>query len=160
MTVGRARSILSFLWIGLSAPLIFYIIALTLIVIGTKGEVVHHAVTSTADRCEKIDAELDWHLLWSWLTPLVFPTLALIVGVWSVSSSRGDKIEVKSKDTFWGTIIISGIYFGAIYFVLALQPLTQACFTELLKVSGWFLGSIQTIAALALSKFFVENVHR
>lgn len=134
MTVGRARGVLSILWIVASAPLLLMAVAWTV-----------------------LSKTVSWELVWSWLAPLIGPQLSIIIAVWSSAGISNDETPVKSASVFWGTIIISAVYFAALYAVVFLSPLSDNSFEDLLKKSGWYLAFIQGFANIALGKFFIES---
>lgn len=136
MTIKKARSILSFLWVGLSAPLVLFAVVLS-------------ATKFSNDQ---------WDVPWSWLIPLVIPTLSLIIAVWSVGGTPHDEINVKSMGVFWCTLALTLLYFVAIYLVVLLYPLSSSDLATHLRTSGWYLGLLQGLTTVAVGKFYVENV--
>jgi uncharacterized BrkB/YihY/UPF0761 family membrane protein len=135
MTIGRARAILSGLWIGCSIPLVVVAMVLSM---------------------TKFDKE-EWDIPWTWLVPLIIPTLSLIVAVWSTGGAASDRKPVKSREVFWGTIALTLLYFLAIYLVIFLYPLARTDLATHLRTSVWYLGLLQCLATLALGKFYFEN---
>jgi hypothetical protein len=134
MTIGQARGALSIFWIAASAPLILLASIWTI-----------------------LSRSMSWELAWSWLGPLIGPQLSIIIAVWSATGTTAETKDVKSKSAFWGTILISGVYFIALYLVILLSPFSDNSLEELLKKSGWWLAFIQGFANIALGKFFIEN---
>jgi hypothetical protein len=136
MTIGRARAILSLLWIVLTCPIILIISIQT--VLGVYGE--------------------DWDLPWSWLLSLIFPTLSLVVAVWTVSTATVTEKPVRSMHVFWGAVIISVFYLTNLYIAVILGHYSPLTIERVLKASAWYLVPLQGLVTVALGKFFVENI--
>lgn len=135
MTLGRARAILSYLWVAASMPLLVIIIFQS--ILGKFGK--------------------DWDLTWSWLSPLIFPALFLVMSMWRVEGTSRDQEPVRSKHVFWLTVGISCTYLISVYAVVLLQPFSVLNLETLLRYSSLYLGLVQGLATGALGKFFLEN---
>jgi hypothetical protein len=58
----------------------------------------------------------------------------------------------------WLALAISVVYLGAVWAVLLVKPFSPFSYEVLFRKSGWPLAILQTLAAAAVGKFFVENV--
>jgi peptidoglycan/LPS O-acetylase OafA/YrhL len=137
MNIRRARGIISLFWI-ISAGLLIILVSFQTI-LGKYGH--------------------DWEIVWSWLTPLVFPILSLVVAVWTLSNNPVEEKAVRSLPIFWGAMLLSIFYMVLLWGVVLLEPLSELSWTDIMKWSGWYLGIIQGVVAGAIGKFFVEYVH-
>ena len=136
MTVGRARAVLSILWIVLTCPLILLISIQT--VVGYYGD--------------------DWDLPWSWLMSLIFPTLSLVVAVWTVSTASVMEKPVRSMHVFWGAVTISLFYLINLYIAVIVPNYSHFAIEKALKASAWYLVPLQGLVTVSLGKLFVENI--
>jgi uncharacterized BrkB/YihY/UPF0761 family membrane protein len=136
MTTRKARAILSGVWIGLSAPLILIAVVLSITKFGKD----------------------DWDVPWAWLIPLVSPALSLIIAVWLSGSTARNDSQLKSAEAFWGTFVLTLVYFIAAYLVIALYPLARVDLATHLRTSVWYLSLLQGLTTFALGKFYLENV--
>jgi hypothetical protein len=136
MKVRRARAALSFFWLLSIGPLFLAVIAQT--ILGKYGD--------------------EWDVPWSWLSPLTFPILALIIASWSVKGTLADEKEVTGIVAFWGTLVLSFFYVATLYLIMILEPISDLGWTKIMKWSGWYLGPIQGFVVGALGKFFIESI--
>ena len=137
MNVRRARGIISLFWISSCGLLIILVSFKT--ILGKYGH--------------------DWEIVWSWLSPLIFPILSLVVAVWTLSKNPVEEKEVRSLPIFWGALLLSIFYMILLWGVILLEPLSELSGTDILKWSGWYLGPVQGVVAAAIGKLFVEYVH-
>ena len=96
MTVGRSRAILGALWIIGTAPVLLVLTVQT--ILGVYGE--------------------DWQLPWSWISPLIFPNLSLIIAVWSRGKQSILEKPIHSTHVLVVTSILSIFYILSIYAVV------------------------------------------
>ena len=140
MTVGRARMILSSVWVFLTLPLIFFVTVQT--VNGRYGE--------------------EWDAGFAWLMPLLFPILSFIIATWTISYTRRDRVVMRNLYVFVTTVMLSLFYICMLYFVLIRMPLTEPdakhYIQHTLKASLWFLGALQALVVVTVGKFFLEEV--
>ncbi len=136
MTVGRARSFLSILWVVAVSPLFLLFIAES--VLGKYGD--------------------EWDAPWNWFIPLVGPILTLIVSVCMIDAKFYSNAEIRSKGLFNLTMLFSILYIVALYLVVGMYPLSDLKMQTLFRSSGWYLGTIQVFVVLTLHRFFLENV--
>jgi hypothetical protein len=137
MNIRRARGIISLFWISSCGLLIILVSFQT--ILGKYGH--------------------DWEIVWSWLSPLIFPILSLVVAVWTLSKNPVEEKEVQSLPIFWGALLLSIFYMILLWGVILLEPLSELSWTDILKWSGWYLGPVQGVVAAAIGKLFVEYVH-
>jgi hypothetical protein len=141
MKVKTARAMLSVTWITGSVPLIIVI-----------------ALQSINNGDEK-----NWDKEWLWIMPLLFPVLGTIVGSWSVGHNEVDNVEISSTSAFWLTMLLSIVYFIIFYGGIIIGSVTTTArhsnWDFIIRSTGWFLGTFQALISIALTKFFIENIH-
>jgi hypothetical protein len=95
---------------------------------------------------------------WSWLLPVVLPTLSLIVGV-LVSDSTGKGVPTKTVDgfVFRLSVIISVIYLLCAASVVFLSPLVKTPVLEMMKISNLGLGPMQGLVSACIGIFFTSK---
>lgn len=139
MTVGRARSILSIVWVVLSLPLLAIVFFQT----------INHKYG-------------DWETGFAWLIPLLFPILSFIIATWTVAESRKDKVSLQNAYVFYGSVFLSVCYLMSLYVVVGLVPRNVDQIEEYVKgvihPSSWYLGTFQAIVVVAVGKFFLEEI--
>lgn len=102
----------------------------------------------------------DTNEIWGWLLPTVVPTLSLIVGVLVFDAVQSDKINRKvDRFLFRLTVGLSAAYLGAVFLVIALQPLAAAPPLQLMTQANIWLGPFQGLVAAAMGAFFVKAAH-
>ena len=136
MKVGRARAALTLLWGAGSSPVFITIVYMTVM-----------------DRFGTA-----WETPWTWISPLLFPILGLIIMAVTAGKSANDDKEVKSSHVFWFTLILSMTYLATIYVIIFMQPFSKLPLERSMQISGWYLGPLQGLVTAALGKFFVENI--
>lgn len=136
MTVRTARAALSLVWLLAMAPLVLQLVYRSAVGF-YKGDIIE---------------------LWSWMSQLLFPVVALIISSWSVEEVQGDTHVIRSPFVFWGALLLSVMYIGSLYLVVIVEPLAENDWVSVFRSSGVYLGFIQGIVVLALGKFFIENV--
>jgi hypothetical protein len=141
MKVKAARSLLSVVWVVCSVPLIVIITLQSL-----------NKVYGNAD---------NWDKGWLWMMPLLFPVLGTIIGSWSVGRNESDNLEISSSAAFWLTMLLSCVYFIIFYGGLVIGSLVykHGDWDFIMRSTGWFLGMFQALISVALTKFFIENIH-
>jgi hypothetical protein len=139
--VGRARAILSTVWVILGLPLIGVVFLQTL-----KGKY----------------GQSDWDTGFNWLIPLLFPMLSLIIATWTVAETTKDRIIMANKHIFYLSLTVSIFYLGMLYAVIGFMPPTVSEFEEyvanILRRSSWYLGTVQAIVVVVVGKFFLEHI--
>jgi hypothetical protein len=135
MTIGKARAILSGVWIFGSAPLILIITIQT--IMGVYD---------------------DWDTPWSWLTPFIFPLLSLIVTVWTVSRPPALDHEVKEAYVLWAAVFMSLFFLLIMYAIPILGRMSPTPMGKIMKASVWYLSPLQALVTVLLGKFFIENI--
>lgn len=135
MTIKRARTIFSIAWIGGTLPLVILIQIRML-----KGFYLG-----------------DWTELLSWVTHLVLPGAAVVISSWFVTGGQSGSQQVSMPVTFWGGLILSTVYVFLLYAVVLFEPAYELEWTEVFRLSGFYLGLFQGLVLLALGKFYIEN---
>jgi cellobiose-specific phosphotransferase system component IIC len=139
--VKAARSLLSVVWVVGSVPLIV-IVAL--------------------QSFNQVYGDMEnWDKGWLWIMPLLFPVLGTIIGSWSVGHNESDNLEISSGATLWLTVLLSAVYFVIFYSALITGSLVYKHnnWDFIMRSTGWFLGMFQALITIALTKFFIENIH-
>jgi hypothetical protein len=137
VNIRQARGIISLFWV-LSGGLLLVLISFQTI-LGKYGK--------------------DWELVWSWVSPLLFPILAMVIAVWSFSQNPHDDKPVHSLPIFLGTMFLSVFYMIMLWSVIVLEPLSGLGWANLMKWSSWYLGLFQGLVAAAVGRLFVEYLH-
>jgi hypothetical protein len=139
MTVGRARAILSTVWVVLSIPLIAIVFLQT----------IH-------DNYEQ------WDIGFGWLIPLIFPVLSFIFATWTVAETQKDKIVMKNSHVFYLSLLASIFYLSLLYVVVGTMPREADALREYVQhkmtPSSWYLGFIQAVVVVLVGKFFLEHI--
>ncbi|MDQ6701912.1 MAG: hypothetical protein M3Z96_01795 [Pseudomonadota bacterium] len=139
MKIKTARSMLSMTWIIGSVPLI--------IVVALQA-------------FNQVYGRENWDKGWLWIMPLLFPILGTIIGSWSVGENEVDDFEVASTSVFWMTMLFSVVYFAILYGGMIIGAVTykHSEWDYIMRASSWFLETLQVLIAIALAKFFIENI--
>ncbi|HUC60530.1 MAG TPA: hypothetical protein VMF53_01095 [Alphaproteobacteria bacterium] len=135
MTFARAREILAWTW---SLSLLLVLIVLVQTAMGYY--------------------KTDWQIPWGWLSPLLFPILSMVFGAITARTSLAHETEVRSKQLFVITLILSALYIVALYIVVIFGAISPNGIEWLMAASTWFLIPFQVIVSISLSKFFVEEL--
>ncbi|MEI6748381.1 MAG: hypothetical protein ACOYMF_01150 [Bacteroidales bacterium] len=95
---------------------------------------------------------------WSWLIPMIFPTLSVIIGVFVGDSlGKNDTSLLVDSFIFKLTIALSVVYLLAISLVIFINPLTEFDAITMMKMSNFGLGPLQGIVIAAMAIFFVKK---
>ena len=139
--VKGARSFLSVMWVAGSLPLI--------VIVALQS---FNQVYGGAD---------SWDKGWLWIMPLLFPMLGTVIGSWSVGRNKIDTQEISSGSVFYLTVLLSFTYFVILYGAIITGSLVyeHSNWDLIMRSTGWFLGMFQALIMIALTKFFIENIH-
>jgi predicted PurR-regulated permease PerM len=139
VTVGKAKAILSLVWVLLSIPLI-----------GIEF------IQTLNDNYDQWDVGLGW------LIPLVLPVLSFIVATWTVTETDSDRVLLKKFHVFVTSLLASVVYLGLLYVVVLLMPrdleLLRDYIEHKMKPSSVWLGVLQGIVVIMVGKFFLEHI--
>jgi len=135
VTLGRAKSVLSGIWIVMFAAL-FAIVGLQTI-FGKFGD--------------------DWDTGFGWIFPLTVPAVALMATVWTVTQTNQDRTQITATAVLWGAMLFSVLYLLAMLAVLLLSPFTDLPLPTQLHRSAWWLGVLQGIVMALLGRLFIVN---
>ena len=95
--------------------------------------------------------------IFSWCTPLLIPTLSLMVGVY-VAESKKTNLESRMVDNFYYylAVILSIVYISVVMMVLLLSPfyMTRYKLPEMMIMSNYFIGPLQGLVTGILVIFF------
>jgi hypothetical protein len=143
MTVGRAKAIISYLWI-IFGSLIF-------------GVVVYQTMIGKFRFSPG-----DWDAGLSWVTPLIFPVLGFIIPTWTVGPTKKDLVVLKHVHVFFAAVFFSVLYFFGLIGVLWRLPREiseiEAYVNDVMRTSSWFLGTVQALVIVVVGKFFLEEI--
>jgi uncharacterized membrane protein len=141
MKVKTARSTLSITWVIGSVPLI--------------------VVVALQSLNQVYGDQQSWDKGWLWIMPLLFPVLGTIIGSWSVGHNKVDNLEIASIAAFWLTMLLSLVYFIVLYggLIIGAVVYNHSNWDFIMRSTGWFLGTFQLLITIALTKFFIENIH-
>ena len=92
---------------------------------------------------------------WGWFTPLMVPTVALIVGTLVGQTRNGSGDARVSPGVFWLAFSLSLAYLGLVGFTVVVAAVKSSLGP--LKTSSWYLGVIQGLVTSALGAFFVRE---
>jgi hypothetical protein len=143
MTLGRAKAIISYIWLILGSIIYALVVYLTLI-----GKFRFSAS--------------DWDAGLSWVTPLVLPVLGFIIPTWTIVGTNKDHVILKNIHVFIAAVLMSVLYLLALFGVLWLLPqeigAIEKYVNEVMRTSSWFLGTFQALIVVVLGKFFLEEI--
>jgi hypothetical protein len=98
---------------------------------------------------------------WSWLLPVIMPTLSLMISVWTVGNlGNGAKVESADPFVFWLALVLSIAYLVAIALTILLQPFLASSplgYIQLMNRSSFFIGPLQGLVTGSLGAFFVKR---
>ncbi len=135
MTLGRAKSVLSFIWI-VAFALLFAIIG----------------VQTFAGKFGK-----EWDAGFDWFFPLTIPSVSLMITVWTVQQTDEDKKVVTSRHVLWAAMLLSTFYLLAMLGLLLLHPFVDLSLQTQFSRSAWYLAMVQGILMALLGKLFIVN---
>jgi hypothetical protein len=103
----------------------------------------------------------NWDKGWLWIMPLLFPILGIIFASWSVGHSQYDDLEMSSNYVFWLTMMLSFVYFVIFYGALIIESVVyrNSNWDFIMRSTEWFLTVFQALISVAITKFFIENIH-
>ena len=144
MTLGRAKAVISYVWVVIAVTILGIVFIQTL-----KG---------------KYDFKPgDWDAGLAWAMPLVLPILGFIIPTWTLAGSARDQVIVKNVHVFVFALILSLLYFIALFVVLWQIPVEisdiEAYATRTLRTTSWVFGVFQVAVVAALGKFFLEEIY-
>jgi hypothetical protein len=144
MTVGRAKSIISYIWLVLGIILFANVTYLTII---GRFRFSQH----------------DWDAGLAWVIPLVFPVLGFIVPTWTLAETRKDRVVLKDTVVFFAAVFLSLVYLLSMFVILWRLPLEireiEEYVNDVMRTSSWFLGTLQALIVAVVGKFFLEEIH-
>lgn len=93
--------------------------------------------------------------------PLLFPILGIIFASWSAGHSQYDDLEMSSDYVFLLTMLLSFVYFAILYAGLIVGSLVyrHSNWDFIMRSTEWFLAVFQALISIAITKFFIENIH-
>ena len=140
MKVRTARSVLSITWVVASVPVI--------LIVSFQG-------------FNQVYGPDNWDKGWLWIMPLLFPVLGIILASWSVGHSQYDNLEMSSNYVFLLTMLLSCVYFVILYAGIIAGSLVyrHSNWDFIMRSTGWFLSVFQALISIAITKFFIENIH-
>lgn len=137
MTLGRAKAVLSYMWIA------SFVILCTIIGLQTLFG--------------KFGSGEDWDTGFSWFFPLTIPSVSLLLTVWSVQRPSEDDQTIASTHVLWAAIALSAFYLACMLALLLLHPFSDLPLQILLRRSGWCLAILQGAVMALLGKLFIVN---
>jgi hypothetical protein len=137
MTLGRAKSALSYLWIAAFLALFAIVGLQTLFGKFGPGE--------------------DWDTGFGWFLSLTIPSVSLMLTVWTVQQTAEDKKEVTSTHVLWAAIAFSAFYLLWMLGLLLLHPFSELPLQVQLRRSAWYLAMLQGIVMALLGRLFIGN---
>jgi hypothetical protein len=138
--VRTARSVLSITWVIGSVPLI--------LIVALQG-------------FNQVYGPDNWDKGWLWIMPLLFPVLGIILASWSVGHSQYDDLDMSANYVFWLTMILSFVYFMILYAGIIVEVVVyrHSNWDFIMRSTEWFLAVFQALISVAITKFFIENIH-
>ena len=144
MTLGRAKAIISYVWLILGATIFGLVVYLTLI-----------------DKFRF--SRSNWDAGLSWVTPLILPVLAFMIPTWTIGTSKKDRMALKHNHVFFAAVFLSLLYFLGLFGVLWRLPREigeiEKYVNDVMRTSSWFLGAAQGLIIVVLGKFFLEEIN-
>jgi hypothetical protein len=143
MTVGRAKAVISYIWLFFGSIIFSIVVYLTLI-----GKFRF--------------APGNWDAGLAWATPLILPVLGFIVPTWTIGTTKKDSIVLKHAHVFFAAVFLSVLYFLGLFYILWLLPREiddiEAYVNDVMRTSSWFLGTVQALLIVVVGKFFLEEI--
>jgi hypothetical protein len=143
MTVGRAKAIISYIWLFFGSIIFALVVYLTLI-----GKFRF--------------SPGDWDAGLAWVTPLTLPVLGFMVPTWTIGTTKKDSIVLKHAHVFFAAVFLSILYFVGLFYIIWLLPRKiddiETYVNDVMRTSSWFLGTVQALVIVVIGKFFLEDV--
>jgi hypothetical protein len=138
--VRTARSLLSITWVVGSVPLILIV---------------------TLQGFNQVYGPDNWDKGWLWIMPLLFPVLGIIIASWTAGHSQYDDLDMSSDYVFWLTMILSFVYLTILYAGVIVEVVVyrHSNWDFIMHSTEWFLAVFQGLISVAITKFFIENIH-
>jgi hypothetical protein len=137
VTFGRAKAVLSYLWI--------------------TAFVILCAIISLQTLFGKFGSGDDWDTGFGWFFSLTIPSLSLMLTVWGLQQTAEDKKEVTSSHVLWAAIAFSAFYLACMLALLLLHPFAELPLQTQLRHSAWYLAILQGIVTALLGRLFIVN---
>jgi len=137
VTLGHAKSVLSYIWIA--AFLVLF------------------AIIGLQTMFGKFGSGEDWDAGFSWFLPLTVPSLSLMLTVWTLQQTEEDKKEVTSSHVLWAAIAFSAFYLLWMLGLLLLHPFSELSLQTQLRRSAWYLAMLQGIVMALLGRLLIVN---
>ena len=137
MTLGRAKAVLSYLWI--------------------TAFVILCAIISLQTLFGKFGSGDDWDTGFVWFFSLTIPSVSLMLTVWALQQTAEDKKEVTSSHVLWAAIALSAFYLACMLALLLLHPFAELPLQTQLRHSAWYLAILQGIVTALLGRLFIVN---
>jgi hypothetical protein len=136
ISLANGKKVLAAIWLSLGGLLLLVVFIQT--ILGHYGDKANEA--------------------WSWLLPVILPTLSLIVGV-LVSDSVGTSVGTKMVDGFLFkiSVLLSVIYLLCAASVIFLSPLVNTPVLQLMNSSNLGLGPMQGLVSACIGVFFTSK---
>lgn len=135
MTVKKAKTALTMLWVIVTMPLLLLLIMRQLN--GFYGT--------------------DAKAVWTWAAQYLFPPLTLIGSAWAVAQTPGEGKRIAAPIVFWVAIVMSLAYLCALLLVAGAQAGEGQSWQSVFEQSGLFLSLFQALLIGWLGKFFIES---
>jgi uncharacterized membrane protein YqjE len=143
MTLGRAKAILSIIWVFFGFIIFGLVAYLTVI--------------------EKFTfSKSSWDAGLSWAIPLILPVLAFIIPTWTVRRTKKDQIVLHHTHVLVAAVFLSACYFLGLFIVLWRLPEEigdiKNYVEDVMRSSTWYLSFAQALVIVVLGKFFLEHI--
>jgi hypothetical protein len=143
MTVGRAKAIISYVWLIFGGTIFGLVVYLTLI-----GKFRF--------------SPTNWDAGLSWVIPLILPVLAFMVATWTVQTTQKDRMVLRHSHVFFAAVFFSVLYFLGLFGVLWRLPREigeiENYVDDVMHTSSWYFGAAQALIIVVVGKFFLEEI--
>jgi cytochrome bd-type quinol oxidase subunit 2 len=96
--------------------------------------------------------------VWSWFTPTVFPTSALMLGVIGAAALQSDEDQRKVKVFFYKlSRYLAVFYLSVLLLTVLLEPFSKMEAIKLYSVSSYWLSPLQGLVVAAITVLFTSQ---
>ena len=134
MKLSRAKNMIFWIWTLLSGPIL--IIILLQLIFGRYA---------------------DWTLPWGWISPLIFPPLALVVAGMPIHKRNHGEEAMVARSFPLAVVWLSLVYFVCLYAVILTEPFSNLTYGTIFAWSGIILGFVQGVVVAMIFRIYIPE---